>query len=147
MVYFTGVRWGGGERLFAVIVPADGEAIRACAPPSKRTAPASSSAGGPSRRADVLTWQEHESPYAGSRRGSRPAASRDGRMGAEETVQFRFTDGLAQAAPAPPLVSGTPVTAGCRGVKSAHEIALMQLANEATLTAYKAVYLALRRRA
>jgi len=40
-------------------------------------------------------------------------------------------------------VSGTPVTAGCRGVKDDHELALMQLANEVTLTAYKAAHAAL----
>ncbi|MFC1791812.1 M24 family metallopeptidase, partial [Gemmatimonadota bacterium] len=49
----------------------------------------------------------------------------------------------AQAAPALEVVSGTPVTAGCRGVKDEHELALMQLANEVTLTAYKAAFQAL----
>jgi Xaa-Pro dipeptidase len=66
-----------------------------------------------------------------------------GRVGVEETVQFRFANGVAQAAPALQLVSGTPVSAGCRGEKDAHEIELMTLANHVTLTAYKAAYLAL----
>jgi Xaa-Pro dipeptidase len=59
-------------------------------------------------------------------------------------VQFRFSDGVAQVAPGCQVVSGTPVTAGCRGVKDEHEIALMQLANEVTLTAYKAAYQAMK---
>jgi Xaa-Pro dipeptidase len=63
-----------------------------------------------------------------------------GRLGIEETVRFVFSDGVAQAAPALTLTSGTPVTAGCRGVKDEHELALMQLANEVTLSAYKAAY-------
>jgi Xaa-Pro aminopeptidase len=42
------------------------------------------------------------------------------------------------------LVSATPVTAGCRMIKSAHEIALMRLAAQVTLSAYEAVYHALR---
>ena len=42
-----------------------------------------------------------------------------------------------------PLVSGTGVTAGCRGVKDAHELELMQLASTVTLKAYEAAYKAL----
>ncbi|HEX3586672.1 MAG TPA: M24 family metallopeptidase, partial [Candidatus Angelobacter sp.] len=39
------------------------------------------------------------------------------------------------------LVSATPVTAGCRMIKSKHELQLMKLANEVTLAAYEAAYL------
>jgi Xaa-Pro dipeptidase len=39
------------------------------------------------------------------------------------------------------MVSGTPVTAGCRMIKSAHELQLMTLANQVTLAAYEAAYL------
>jgi len=67
-----------------------------------------------------------------------------GKIGIEETVHFVFADGIAKAAPQATLVSATPVTAGCRGVKSAHEIALMRLACQVTLAAYDAVYHALR---
>ena len=41
------------------------------------------------------------------------------------------------------MVSATPVTAGCRMIKSAHEIELMRLASQATLKVYEAVYKAL----
>ena len=43
-------------------------------------------------------------------------------------MPFAFSDGIAQALPAARLVSATPVTAGCRMVKDAHEIALMRRA-------------------
>jgi Xaa-Pro dipeptidase len=66
-----------------------------------------------------------------------------GRLGIEETVKFVFSDGFAQAAPAVKAVSGTPVTAGCRGVKDAHELELMQLASTVTLKAYEAAWKAL----
>ena len=62
----------------------------------------------------------------------------------EETVRFVFSNGIAKAAPQVNIVSGTPVTAGCRMVKSDHEIELMRLANKVTLTAYEAAYRALR---
>jgi len=38
------------------------------------------------------------------------------------------------------MVSATTVTAGCRMIKSSHELVLMQLANQVTLAAYEAVY-------
>jgi Xaa-Pro dipeptidase len=63
-----------------------------------------------------------------------------GRVGVEETVQFRFSNGLALVAPNIELVSGNPITAGCRVIKDAHEIQLMRLASEVTLAAYKAAY-------
>jgi Xaa-Pro dipeptidase len=42
------------------------------------------------------------------------------------------------------VVDGTPVTAGCRMVKDAHEIALMRHASAVTLTAYEAAWKSLR---
>ncbi len=142
MNYFTNVRWGGGERLFAVVIPVEGEAFVVC-PAFEEDRAREQLALGPLKGAEVLTWQEHESPYMRVAQGLKKCGISAGKMGAEETVQFRFSDGVAQAAPALHVVSGTPVTAGCRGVKDAHEIELMTLANEATLTAYKAAYLAM----
>ena len=63
-----------------------------------------------------------------------------GHLGMEETLRFVFADGVAQVAPALSVVSGTPVTAGCRAVKDAHEIELMRLASDVTLKAYEAAY-------
>ena len=37
-----------------------------------------------------------------------------------------------------------PVTAGCRMIKTAHEIALMQRANDVTIKAYKAAFATIR---
>lgn len=142
MVYFSNIRWGGSERLFAVVIPVQGEAFVVC-PSFEEDRAREQLALGPLGAADVLTWQEHESPYERVAEGLRSRGIASGRVGAEETVEFRFSDGVAQAAPALEVVSGTPVTAGCRGVKDAHELELMRLANEATLTAYKAAYLAL----
>jgi len=67
-----------------------------------------------------------------------------GKLGIEETVRFFFADGIAKAAPQLTLTSATPVTAGCRMIKSAHEIALMRLAAQVTLSAYEAVHRAMR---
>jgi Xaa-Pro dipeptidase len=63
-----------------------------------------------------------------------------GTLGIEETVRFVFSDGVAQALPTVRLTSATPVTAGCRGVKSATELALMRHASAVTLRAYEAAW-------
>ena len=142
MVYFTNVRWGGGERLFTVVIPVRGEAYVVC-PAFEEDRAREQLALGPLAGAEVRTWQEHESPYERVAEGLRDRGIATGRIGAEETVEFRFSNGVALAAPGLEVVSATPVTAGCRGVKDEHEIELMKLANEITLTAYKAAYLAM----
>jgi Xaa-Pro dipeptidase len=63
-----------------------------------------------------------------------------GTLGIEEHTQFEFSYAIAQACPALTTVSATPVTAGCRMIKTAAELALMKLANEITLSVYRAVY-------
>ena len=60
-----------------------------------------------------------------------------GRIGIEETVRFVFADNIGRALPAASIASATPITAGCRMVKSTHEIALMRLACSVTLQAYE----------
>jgi Xaa-Pro dipeptidase len=54
-----------------------------------------------------------------------------------------FSDGIAKAAPTVTTVSATPVTGGCRTIKDAHELELMQLASTVTLKAYEAAWKAL----
>ena len=142
MVYYSGIRWGGGERLFTVVVPVRGDAFVVC-PAFEEDRAREQLALGPLGGAEVRVWEEHESPYQRVAEGLRDRGIATSRIGAEETMQYRFSDGVAQAAPGLEVVSGTPVTAGCRGVKDTHELALMKLANEATLTAYKAAYLAM----
>ena len=59
-------------------------------------------------------------------------------VGVEERVRFFIADGLAKATPAAKVVLATPVTAGCRMIKSPTEIANMQYANDITIAAFKA---------
>ena len=53
-------------------------------------------------------------------------------------MRFFIADGIRKAASGYEVVDATPVTAGCRVIKSKAEIALMQRANDVTLAAYKA---------
>lgn len=142
MVYFTGISWGGSERLFTVVIPVRGDAFVVC-PAFEEDRAREQLALGPLDDAGVYTWQEHENPYERVAQGLRDRGITTGRIGAEETMQFRFSNGIALATPALSVADATPINAGCRGVKDEHEIALMKLANEITLTAYKAAYLAM----
>jgi Xaa-Pro dipeptidase len=142
--YFTGIRWWGGERMFALVLPAKGAAFYVC-PAFEEGRAHEQIAGAPDgENPDVRTWQEDESPYQRVAQGLKERGVAGGELGIEETVRFFFADGIAKAAPQATLTSATPVTAGCRRIKSAHEIALMLLANQVTLAAYEAVYHALR---
>lgn len=67
-----------------------------------------------------------------------------GKIAVEERVRFAAVDALRRELPQAEFVSGTPVTAGCRMIKSPAEIALMQRANDITIAAYRAAFAALR---
>jgi Xaa-Pro dipeptidase len=144
LTYFTGARWWGSERLFAAVIPARGDAFYVC--PAFEEARAREQIRLPSDSValDIRVWQEDQSPYDALAQGLRDRGIATGRLGLEENVRFVFADGIGRAAPQTRLVSATPVTAGCRMIKSAHEIALMRLASEVTLTAYEATWAALK---
>ena len=145
LVYFTNIRWGGGERLTACIVPAKGNPFFVC-PAFEEDRAREQIELGPfgDATADVRTWNEDESPYALVASGLKDRGVITGMLGVEETTKFVWSDSVAQAAPALKLVSATPVVAGCRMIKEPHEIALMRLASQVTLKAYEAAYRALK---
>jgi len=133
MSYFVNVRWGLSERPFLLVIPAKGE-------------PAYISPGFEEQRArevikftnDVRVWQEDEDPMALVAGVLKDRGVTTASVGVEERVRFFIADGLAKATPAAKVVLATPVTAGCRMIKSPAEIANMQYANDITLAAFKA---------
>jgi Xaa-Pro dipeptidase len=142
--YFANIDWGLSERLLALLVPREGRAFVVCPAFEHDRALEQIDAGPLKGTADVMTWEEHESPYQRIAEGLRSRGLTTGRVGVEETVRHVFANGAAAALPALSLASGTPVTAGCRMVKSAHELELMRLASAVTLKAYEAAYRALK---
>ena len=144
LVYFTAIRWGGGERLFSCVIPSKGDPFFVC-PAFEEDRAREQIALGPfgEGKADVRTWNEDESPYALVANGLKDRGIAAGRVGIEETTKFVWADGIAQAAPQLKVVSATPVVAGCRMIKEPHEIELMRIANQATWKVYKAVFEAL----
>src|SRR5205807_3476299 len=142
LTYFTGIRWGASERLFAIVVPARGEAVCIC-PAFEEDRAREQLALGPLASTDVRTWQEDESPFERVAQGLKDRGIASCRVGMEETTKFVFSDSIASAAPALKIVSATPVSAGCRMIKDSHEIELMRLASQVTLKAYEAVFRAM----
>lgn len=141
--YFSGARWGNSERLFMMIVPARGDAFFVC-PGFEEGRAREQIDAGPLAGAQVLTWQEDESPYALAAFGLKERGHITGRIGIEEKTPFVFADSLAKAAPAAAITSATAVTAGCRMIKSAAEMALLRLASSVTIQAYEAAWKSVR---
>jgi Xaa-Pro aminopeptidase len=131
MTYFTGVRWHRSERLTAAVLPGVGEPC--IVTPHFEEPSVRESLAVP---ADVRVWNEDEDPLrtvAGFLRERRLT----GPVGIEETVRFFAVEGLRQALPGVEIRPGAPVVRGCRMLKSAHELALMQLAADITIAAYR----------
>jgi len=132
LVYFTGVEWWRSERLTAAVLTREGE-LAIVTPffeePSVRESLGIS--------AEVLTWNEDEDPLAlvAVWLGKRGLAR--GTIAVEETVRYFAVDGLKRAMPEATIANGAPVVRGCRMIKSPAELALMQIAADITLAAYR----------
>jgi Xaa-Pro dipeptidase len=142
--YFSGIRWWGGERFFAMVLPTKGAAFCICPAFEEGRAREQLAKGPDGERADIRVWQEDENPYRLLAQGFKDRGLAPANIGLEETTRFVFEDGIANAAPQATLTSATLVTAGCRQIKSDHEIALMRLAAKITLSVYEAAYRALK---
>ena len=140
LVYFTGIRWSGGERTFAMILPVKGDPFFVCPGFEEGRGREQIERGPFEKNIEVRTWQEDESPYERVAQGLRDRGIASGTVGIEETVRYVFAAGVGAASPQIKITSATPVTAGCRQIKSAHELELMRLASKVTLLAYAAAW-------
>jgi Xaa-Pro dipeptidase len=133
MFYFTGIRWSLSERMFGMVFPAKGE-IAYVVPGFEEARARELIRFGK----DVRVWQEDEPPAAVVAGVLKDRGITTGTIGIEERTRFFLYDGIRKAAPALQYEIATPVTAGCRMIKSAAEIALMQRANDITIEAFRA---------
>lgn len=138
--YFASMSFGGGERLWALLIPQKGEPFIVC-PAFEEDRVREVLTDSPfDANIEIRVFQEDESPFERVAAGLKSRGIATGRLGIEETVKFVFADSIAQAAPALKVVSAIPITAGCRMIKDAHEVECLRIAGEATLAVYKAVY-------
>ena len=139
--YFSGLHVDyQSERLFAWILPSTGAPFVVCPSFEEGRIREGLSMAPDGAATKIFTWNEDENPYNLVARSLKSLGLSTGVVGIEERTQFAFADGIAHATPALNAVSGTPITAGCRQIKSPAELALMQLANDITLSVYEAAW-------
>ncbi|MCJ2184497.1 Xaa-Pro peptidase family protein [Novosphingobium sp. 1949] len=127
LTYFTGVRWSPTERLVALVLPLAGEPVIVCPAFERGSLEAELRIA-----ADLALWEEDEDPVAAAcaRLGPNARLALDPWLAAGHAR--RFMDAVATT------LDGAPVIDGCRMVKSAAELALMQQAKAMTLEVHKA---------
>jgi Xaa-Pro dipeptidase len=132
LVYFTGIEWWRSERLTAAILPVEGDPC--IVTPFFEEPSIRESLGIP---ADVRVWQEDEDPLAlvAGFLKERKLAGKP--VGIEETDRYFIVANLQRNLPSVKIVSANPVVRGCRMIKTAPELALMQLATDITIAAYR----------
>jgi len=133
MQYFLDLDFWKSERMVAAIIPAKGDPIYICPAFEEGKISELIKFGN-----EIRVWQEHESPFklvADLVKGIAPS----GKLAIEERTRFFLVNGIRKAAAGLEIVSGDPISAGCRMYKSAAELELMQHANRVTIAAYKAV--------
>jgi Xaa-Pro dipeptidase len=131
LIYFTGVDWWRSERLTAAVLPREGQI--AIVTPHFEEPSVRESLQVP---AEVRVWHEDQNPLetvAGILRDRKV----DAPVGIEETVRYFAVDGLRKALPRVEVVNGAPVVRGCRMIKTAAELALLQKANDITIAAFR----------
>lgn len=135
LVYFTGIKWRRSERFTGVVITADGGFSVITPFFEEPTIRERMSFGD-----DVRTWHEDQSPFELIIDYLRENKALDKPIAIEETTRNFISTGLKAANASINLVSGQPISRGCRMFKSPNEIALMQTANDVTMAAYRHVY-------
>jgi Xaa-Pro dipeptidase len=133
--YFTGIRWHRSERTTAAIIPAHGDVLIVTPAFEEPSVRETLLVGG-----DVRPWDESDSPFTTIVQGLRDRGVRAGHIAMEPTMRFFIVDGVRKASSAYDIVSGDPLIRACRMIKSPAELALMQTANDVTITALRYVH-------
>lgn len=138
--YFAGVRWGTSERMFIMVLPAKGNPFFVVPAFEKDRAMEQISVGPFGNDFQVVSWEEDDSPYQKTAVMLKERGLATASIGIEETTDFVFADGIGKAATQAKITSATPVTAGCRMIKSPEELALMRFASDVTIKAFEWAY-------
>lgn len=127
--YLTGVSWGHSERLFALVVDADGGHFW-IVPGFEETKARLSIDSKDGPRGDIHAWKEHEYPYPALSSALRQHGLR--RLAVEPQVRYGFVARLLAALPQLSISDGSLVVFDLRARKDEHELKLMRRANELT---------------
>jgi Xaa-Pro dipeptidase len=139
LLYFTKVGWWLSERVFGVVLSRAKDPIWVCPAFEVKRAEELVPAG-----QEIRTWEEHEDPYATIGGILKDIGAATGRLGTAPDLRAFEVHGLRRTLTAAQVVDGAAVTEGCRGTKTAKEIAFMDLANRITKLAYREGFKTLR---
>jgi Xaa-Pro dipeptidase len=132
LVYFTGVKWSRSERPTVAILPVEGDPL--IVTPHFEEPSVRETLGVP---AQVRVWQEDENAMEIAAGWLKEQKLASGVVGVEETVREFIVDALSKALPNASVINGAAINRGVRMIKTERELALMQLASDITIAAYR----------
>jgi Xaa-Pro dipeptidase len=129
--YFAGVPWGASERLVAMLLLPTEDPIYICPHFERGSFEADLQVPG-----DIRLWQEDESP---SDLVAQSLPSHGGVLGVDPALSFQFASRLSQAVTKSgwSVAEASEIIDGCRMIKSAAELALLQEAKNITLEVHR----------
>lgn len=133
LAYFTGIQLGLSERLHGAVIPVEGE-IAYLSPAFEEPKTREYMKFGD----DVRCWEEHEDPTELVIETIRSMGHESGQVALDPLTPFYIVDGLRKAGNRFAFVHGNSITATCRQLKSAAEVALIQRAMDITMEVHRA---------
>ncbi|WP_133408554.1 M24 family metallopeptidase [Parashewanella tropica] len=133
LYYFTGLDWYASERMVGAVLTRDGTLFYIAPHFELGTLTDYLQI-----EAEIVTWQEHESPYEMLAATLAKNGITSGKLTIDESSPFFLVDGIQKACVNIEISNALPITQGCRGQKSAAELAIMQRAMNMTLEVQKA---------
>ncbi|MCX8160848.1 MAG: Xaa-Pro peptidase family protein [Candidatus Saccharicenans sp.] len=134
MQYFTGVNWWRSERTFGFILFPGRKPVWVCSAfeldRAREMIPTDQ---------EVRTWEENESPFLLISKTVREYSGQK-KIGIEPSTRAFIVHGLKREDPTLELLDGSPVSEGCRGIKSEKEIKCLEVANRITKLAYREAF-------
>lgn len=134
--YFTGVRWHLSERVTAAVIPASGKTV--IVTPFFEQPTIHEMLQIP---AEIRTWQEDENPFELIAGVLNDSGAPPGPLAVDGTARYYVLDAVTKALKSQrAVVPGHELVRACRMFKSPAELALLQIANDLTLTALRYVH-------
>jgi Xaa-Pro dipeptidase len=134
--YFTGVQWHLSERVTAAVIPAFGKTV--IVTPFFEQPTIHEMLQIP---AEIRTWQEDENPFELIAGALNDRGAPTGPLAVEGTTRYYVLDAVTKALKRQrEVVPGHELVRACRMFKSPAELALLQIANDVTLTALRYVH-------
>ena len=129
--YFAGVPWGASERLVGMLLRPKGDPIFICPFFERGSFEADLQIAG-----ELRLWEEDESPSA---LVAASLPSRGGLLALDPGMSYQFANRISEdvAQTGWTIADASPVVDGCRTIKSATELALLQEAKNITLEVHR----------